>query len=426
MNFSKNARITRWILISVSFIIVTAILWNTFDFFQNFKVEERNKMKIITEAQKSFSNIGNDNNFKLFRKIILSIEDLDYKTKQDYIKKHKAAFDNLAINAGSTELELLIVNSNKNIPIISTNGKGEIIGVNNLDSLKVKDSLYLEKQLAIMKGQNKRLDLSYRLEGKKVQRFVYYRDSDLLTKLKYYPLGLLLVLVLFASVIYLVLKSSKVAEQNKLWTGMAKETAHQIGTPLSSLLGWVEILRMDNVAEETVVEIEKDVHRLNTIADRFSKIGSIPKLEKINLISETEKSFNYLKSRFSNQIDFSFNTTESEIYVDANKQLFSWVIENLIKNAIDAMQGKGKLDLTIKTDSNFVKILITDSGKGIAKNQFKKVFETGFTTKKRGWGLGLSLAKRIIEDYHNGKIYVKSSIIGKGTCMLVSLKKIVM
>ena len=386
MNFSKNRKIIRFILISISFIIVSTILWNTFDFFQKFKEEERKKMEIIVAAQKKIS---------------------------------ENPFNNENVN-----FLLEIVNSNKNIPMILEDSDGNLSSV-NLNALKDNDNTYLKAQLKIMKKNNKPIDASYNDGSNIVHKTVYYKDSDLLTKLKYYPLALLLILALFASVIYLAIRTSRVAEQNKLWAGMAKETAHQIGTPLSSLLGWIEILRMDKVEESTVIEIEKDITRLNTIADRFSKIGSIPILKKINIVDETKKSYIYLQSRSSKQIDFNFKTDNSTIFVNANTQLFSWVIENLIKNAIDAMKGKGKLEVEIKSNNKFIKILITDSGKGIPKSQFKKIFETGFTTKKRGWGLGLSLAKRIIENYHHGKIYVKNSIIGKGTCMVISLKKII-
>ena len=386
MNFSKNRKTIRYILISLSLIIVTSILWNTFDFFQKFKEEERNKMEIIVAAlQENAKN---------------------------------------PLNNERVELIMKITDSNKSIPMILYNESEDYLISVNLNSLKINDSLYLKQQLELMKKNNKPIDASYNNGDYIVKQTVYYKDSDLLTKLKYYPLALLLILALFASVIYLVIKSTRVAEQNKLWAGMAKETAHQIGTPLSSLLGWVEILRMENIDESTITEIEKDVKRLNTIADRFSKIGSIPTLKRINLVDETKKSYDYLKSRSSKQINFSFKTDTNEHFVEANTQLFSWVIENIIKNAIDAMQGKGNLDVTIESTSKHVKILINDTGKGIPKSEFKKVFETGFTTKKRGWGLGLSLAKRIIEDYHNGRIYVKKSTIGKGTTMVISITKI--
>jgi two-component system, sporulation sensor kinase D len=213
------------------------------------------------------------------------------------------------------------------------------------------------------------------------------------------------------------------ATQNKLWAGMAKETAHQIGTPLSSLIGWVELLKSENVDESTTLEIEKDIERLQTITDRFSKIGSEPKLENKDIVAETLQSYDYLQSRFSKQIEFSFKAPKSPIMVSLNPTLHSWTIENLVKNAIDAMKGKGKLALEIEQEGDYVKINVSDTGGGIQKNQFKSIFEPGFTTKKRGWGLGLSLTKRIVEEYHKGTIKVLHSEIGKGTTMQVSLKK---
>jgi signal transduction histidine kinase len=212
------------------------------------------------------------------------------------------------------------------------------------------------------------------------------------------------------------------ATQNKLWAGMAKETAHQIGTPLSSLIGWLEIMKANNIPESILVEIEKDINRLQTITDRFSKIGSEPALEKKDIIEETLNSFDYLKSRFSSQVNFYFEATKEPIFISLNPELHSWTIENLMKNAIDAMKGKGELTLEIKKDGQYVRINITDSGKGIPKNQFKSVFEPGFTSKKRGWGLGLSLTKRIVEEYHAGKIKVAYSEIGMGTTMQISYK----
>jgi signal transduction histidine kinase len=213
------------------------------------------------------------------------------------------------------------------------------------------------------------------------------------------------------------------ATQNKLWAGMAKETAHQIGTPLSSLIGWLEIMKADNVDETTVAEIEKDIVRLQTITDRFSKIGSEPVLEPKDIIQETKDSYTYLQSRFSKQVEFSFKAPNDPIVVPLNSALHSWTIENLVKNAIDAMKGRGKLKVKIVEEGKLVKIYVSDTGKGIPRNQFRSVFEPGFTTKKRGWGLGLSLTKRIVEEYHKGKIKVFDSEIGKGTIMEVSFKK---
>ena len=377
----KNAQIIRWAVIITSFIIVALILWNTYDFFQKFKNEERAKMEILAGAYERFGTFDLNADFSLEDKII---------------------------------------GKNNNIPMIITE-KDSITLWANLDSVKTKNINYLKKQLTIMKGQNAPLIVSHKRGN--TSQFIYYRDSDLLTKLKYYPVALILILFLFASVIYLFFKSNKVADQNKLWTGMARETAHQIGTPLSSLLGWIEILRLENTDENTVQEIENDVNRLNTIADRFSKIGSIPVLKKHNIVKATRDSFNYLELRSSKQVGFKFETSDSEIFSNINIQLFSWVIENLIKNAIDAMGGKGKINLSITEDDKNVLITITDSGKGISRNLQQKIFSPGFTTKKRGWGLGLSLAKRIIEDYHNGKISVLKSELKKGTTFLIVLKK---
>lgn len=424
MNFTKNATLLRWILITVSFLIVTIILWNTNKFFQQFKQEERKKMEIIAEAQtSSVKELNSKKTFNTFKKVVNNISSLSAKEKMDIIKQNEDNFNPLILNTSSDELQNLILKSNVNIPIINTDANNKIIRVRNFDSTKEKDSVYLYQQLALMESQNKPLTLTYTIDKKNIVEHIYYRDSDLLTKLKYYPLALLLILILFSSVIYLVFKSTKIAEQNKLWAGMAKETAHQIGTPLSSLLGWIEILRIDGTEESTVVEIEKDVTRLNTIADRFSKIGSIPTLEKLDVIQETNSVFTYLESRSSKQVHFTFKTDKDSVIIKANKQLYGWVIENVIKNAIDAMEGKGNIYLTITTKNKQIEICICDTGKGLAKNQFKQIFETGFTTKKRGWGLGLSLAKRIIEDYHHGKIFVKKATVNKGTCMAIVLHK---
>lgn len=221
----------------------------------------------------------------------------------------------------------------------------------------------------------------------------------------------------------MVFKSGKIAEQNKLWTGMAKETAHQIGTPLSSLLGWIAILRTEDIDPSYVDEIEKDVNRLNIIANRFSKIGSLPELLPQDVVAISRNVFNYLASRSSKQLHFEFSSNTDATELPLNKELFGWVIENLLKNAIDAMQGKGELKLEIDDKAKFLKIRVTDTGKGIPKSQFKQVFKPGFTTKKRGWGLGLSLSKRIINDYHKGKIAVLKSEIGKGTTFEIQLSK---
>ncbi|TVZ56052.1 histidine kinase/DNA gyrase B/HSP90-like ATPase [Lutibacter sp. Hel_I_33_5] len=390
MSFFKNTLWLKRISILTSFLIVSLILWNTYVFFQKFKKAERAKMELHGDAIKEFNTT--------------TIAELD---------------ENMS------PLPSKIIEKNKDVPMILVDFDGKIKNWNNLDikrelDIKIeKDSIYLEKQLAIMKSQNEPIKVEYL--GK--ADYIYYKDSDLLDKLTYYPLALLLILVLFLAVIYLFFNSNKVAEQNKLWTGMAKETAHQIGTPLSSLLGWIAILKTENVNDKYVDEIEKDVHRLNTIANRFSKIGSLPELKKTEIVKETKAAFDYLQSRSSKQISFSFSSSNNELFANLNTELYSWVIENLIKNAIDAMLGKGTLEVAISDTNKKIKITVSDTGKGMSKSMYKKIFKPGFTTKKRGWGLGLSLSKRIIEDYHNGKIFVKKSELGKGTTFEVQLLK---
>ncbi|MFD2530260.1 MULTISPECIES: sensor histidine kinase [Polaribacter] len=381
MNFLTNTLLFKRIAVLISLIIVSLILWNTYIFFQKFKNDERVKMEILGIAQKQLANSD--------------------------------------LNADITLPDKIIV-ANTTIPLILVDGKGNIESFQNLDSLKSLNPKYLEEQLLKMKEENAPIEISY--NGKNKQ-YIYYRNSDLLNKLTYYPIALILILILFLSVIYLFYNSNKAAETNKLWTGMAKETAHQIGTPLSSLLGWIAILKMENVDDKYVEEIEKDVNRLNIIANRFSKIGSIPELKSDNIVTITKNAFDYLKSRSSKQISFSFTTSDTEINTKINAELYGWVIENLIKNAIDAMQREGSLKIRIENTTKKVKIIVSDTGKGMPKKLFKQIFKPGFTTKKRGWGLGLSLSKRIVEDYHKGKIYVQKSEIDKGTTFEILLNK---
>lgn len=379
MQFSNHKNLMRWVLIAASFVIISLILWNTYTFFQIFKNEERIKMQHWAEAQKTLNNADINTDIELPLKII----------------------------------------QNARIPIILTENN-VILSTKNIDSEILKDKKKSSAILAQLQNQNEPIVIEY-IAGK-YQR-LYYGDSSLLNKLKYYPIALVLIIVLFGALVYNFYKSTKMATQNKLWAGMAKETAHQIGTPLSSLIGWLEIMKADDVDPITIFEIEKDITRLQTITDRFSKIGSAPILETKDIIQETLDSYDYLQSRFSKQVSFSFEAPKTPILVSLNPALHSWTIENLVKNAIDAMRGKGKLSVTIEDDGKFVKINVSDTGKGIPKNQFKSVFEPGFTTKKRGWGLGLSLTKRIVEEYHKGKIKVLTSEVTIGTTMQVSFKK---
>lgn len=372
----------RWILIIASFAIVSGILWNTYIFFQEFKKDERIKMEIWVRVLKSI-NDGED-----------------------------------LLLAGD-----IIATENSNPRIIKDDKGG--ISTLNIDEEKEKDSLYIQQRISQYSKENQPIDIIYfdeELQKNIKKGTLYYGNSETLNKLKYYPLALLLIIVLFGAVAYFFFSASKASEQNKLWAGMAKETAHQIGTPLSSLVGWTEILKTENVDPQYVIEIEKDIDRLQTITERFSKIGSIPTLERLDIIQETKDSYDYLLTRSSKLVHFTFEAPETPIYAEINPQLYSWTIENMVKNAIDAMKGKGTLQLEIIPTDKYVKIEITDNGKGIPKRNFKKVFQPGFTSKKRGWGLGLSLAKRIVENYHNGKIKVLKSEVGKGTTMQISLK----
>ena len=383
MTLSSNRNVIRWIIIISSFIIISLILWNTYVFFQNFKAEERSKMKNWSSAQKEM----------------------------------RKTYD---LNADIGDLPLEILKSNTTTPMIKVGNDGSLEH-KNIDEEKAKDSLYLIKLIETFKRENQPIEIRY---NDKVLSTLYYGNSPLLNKLKYYPLALLLIIILFAAVAYFFYRSSKNAAQNKLWTGMAKETAHQIGTPLSSLVGWTEILKSENINPDYIVEIEKDIDRLQTITDRFSKIGSAPTLVEVDIVEATRSSYDYLKVRSSKLINFESHIPENEILVNLNAQLFSWTIENLVKNAIDAMKGKGDIKLELTQLEKQVFINISDTGKGIPKQQFTKIFEPGYTTKRRGWGLGLSLAKRIIEDYHNGKIKVLSSEIGKGSTIQIILKTV--
>ncbi|HXJ97205.1 MAG TPA: HAMP domain-containing sensor histidine kinase [Gelidibacter sp.] len=319
----------------------------------------------------------------------------------------------------NVDLTLKILESNHTTPMLAINKDGSLGTFKNIDKKKVNSPLSVKNLIAEFENENKPIEVYYNNE---IYYTIYYGNSSLINKLKYYPLALLLIIVLFAAVVYFFYRSSKIAEQNKLWTGMAKETAHQIGTPLSSLIGWTEILRSEEVNQSYLEEMEKDIQRLQTITDRFSKIGSIPTLEKADIVEETKASYDYLKARSSKLIDFEIQAPDHPIYVLLNKQLYSWTIENLVKNAIDAMKGRGHLKVTLTKSNKQVKITVTDTGKGLPKSLSHKIFEPGFTSKKRGWGLGLSLSKRIVEDYHNGKIKVLHSEIGKGTSMQITLK----
>lgn len=379
----RKRTFSRWGFILASLVVISLILWNTYVFFIQLKANERTKMEIWAAAQEELAQ-------------------------------------SLAGEGNSvSETALAIIQSNSTTPMILHTLKEDFFDGRNIDPEILQNKKAREKLIARFASEYKPLEVKY---NDQVLSIIYFGNSPLINKLKYYPAALILIIFLFILAVYLFYKTSKSAEQNRLWAGMAKETAHQIGTPLSSLVGWTEILKGEKVNPEYVAEMEKDISRLETITDRFSKIGSVPKLERCDLVAETKATFHYLQKRTSKRIDFQLNIPEHPIFVQMNPQLFSWTLENLVKNGIDAMKGKGKITISIEKNPKVAFIRIGDTGKGLTKSEFRRIFTPGYTTKKRGWGLGLSLAKRIIEEYHNGKIKVFKSAPGQGTTMEIALK----
>lgn len=314
---------------------------------------------------------------------------------------------------------LAVIQSNTTIPIILVNSEGEIDDVINMGT---DDPASWKKQLKKMQES----DLKP-IQG--LDFAVYYSESQILKQLRFFPLIQLLLIAAFVAMGYVGFSNARRAEQNRVWVGMAKETAHQLGTPISAIMAWIEhlqlVLEEHTDTEDVLLELNKDVNRLQLVADRFSKIGSAPVLDTVNIYDELEECRSYMQKRASRRVNFHFPDPASSpaLSVPLNPPLFDWVIENLLRNALDAMDGQGSISAEVTEDDRYVSILITDTGKGIPTSKFKTVFEPGFTTKKRGWGLGLSLTKRIIEDYHKGRIFVKWSEEGKGTTFCIQLPK---
>lgn len=373
---------SRWAFIIASVFIVGLILWNTYIFFNQLKENERAKMEIWAAAYNDF-------------------------------------LQNNSLDTPVGDVILTVIQGNVTTPMILYTHKEDIYTDRNIDPNDINTREKKEKLIKQFSSEYTPIEIR---NENNLLATIYYGNSPVINKLKYYPAFLILIIFLFILAIYLFYKTSKSAEQNRLWAGMAKETAHQIGTPLSSLVGWTEILKTENVNPEYITEMEKDVRRLEKITDRFSKIGSVPKLEKHDLVEETKTTFEYLQKRSSKLIEFQLDIPENPIYVQMNPQLYSWTIENLVKNGIDAMRGKGKISISIAQNSRFAYVHISDTGKGLTKSEFRRIFTPGHTTKKRGWGLGLSLAKRIIEEYHKGKIRVLKSVPNEGTTMEIALK----
>lgn len=317
-----------------------------------------------------------------------------------------------------------IITENKVIPIIETTEKDSIIQFVNLDSAKAAGNPgYVVGQMNAFRSQRNMIEWSDP-KNPAIRNRYYYGESSLLDEVRYYPIVQLGIVALFIMITLLSLRSSYRSVQNQVWAGMAKETAHQLGTPVSSLEGWVEMLKENPASEKIAHELEKDVDRLRLVSDRFGKIGSTPQLEPRNLVSQVNNMVDYMRKRAAGRISFSVNTHgHAEVIGQVSPPLFDWVIENLLKNALDAMEGKGSITTEIDTDHRHIYIDVTDTGKGISKQHIERVFKPGFTTKKRGWGLGLSLSRRIIQHYHKGEIFVKHSETGKGTTFRIVLKK---
>ena len=376
---------TRWLFVVLSALIVSLIAWNTYRLFNQLKENERHKMSIWAGAFEEFQQVD--------------ITNKDWNSK----------------------LVLNILQSNTTTPMILYTHKENTYSANNLSNEVLNDP---EKRQVLIKQFSSEFNpIEIRYNNELLQT-IYYGNSPAIMKIKYYPLVLLIILLLFFLALVFFYNTSKSAEQNKLWVGMAKETAHQIGTPLSSLVGWAELLKAHDIPKNYIDEIENDINRLKKITDRFSKIGSAPTLVPMDIVALTKETCDYLKSRSSNLIEFEIDLPQRAIQVPVNAELFSWTLENLVKNGVDAMRGQGTIAIQLSVQNKRVLLHITDNGKGIPKKYFNKIFRPGFTTKKRGWGLGLSLARRIIEDYHQGKIRVLKSVKDQGSTLEINLPEI--
>lgn len=318
------------------------------------------------------------------------------------------------------EISLSVINENENIPIIVTDKNKNLIQSKNITDDILKNPEKLKQKINEMEDKYPPFEIQLPNFN---NQFVFYDNSDLLNYLRYYPYALGLFIGVYLLFSFWFLRTIKKSDESMLWAGLAKETAHQIGTPLSSMIGWIEIMKLDkNRNEDGLVEINKDINRLKTISERFSKIGSVPELNDLNLKETIQQNFDYLKSRISRKVIFDLKTPSSEVLTPHNRILISWVIENLVKNAVDAMKGEGKLTINLYYKNKNILIDVKDSGSGMSNAQIRNAFKPGYSTKKRGWGLGLSLAKRVIQEYHNGDIKIAESEVGKGTTFRIVLK----
>ena len=380
---NSNINLIRFVLFFGLIVSVFIILFNTSNIIEYTKNEERKKIELWAMAQKSF---------------------IENKNLEDDLG----------------ELSFMVLTKSFANPIIRVDSSGKILSHKNIfneESSKV-DSVKLKNILKKISIENNPIEIKF---NNSINQKLYYGNSSTFNTIKFYPYALFLVALFFSLIVFNYYKSSISSNSNKIWASFAKETAHQIGTPLSSLMGWSTLLKEEKVDNKIIVEIEKDIERLNTITKRFSKIGSIPELLKEDVNAVLNSSVNYLKKRSSSLVNFTFNPSRETAFSPLNRTLFEWVIENLVKNSIDSMNSSGNIIISIFNNNNEIKILVTDDGNGIPPKIQKKIFNSGFTSKKKGWGLGLSLSKRIINQYHNGKIFIKESDRKKGTTIEIKL-----
>ena len=414
MNIYSNKQRWKLVLSLLAIIISVASLFITSRLVKELKNEERKKIETWAQATKQLVSASRQGDFSLAIKVVsenknipvILVDECDSILETRNIKFF-------------TKNDSLILNDYKKIKDEVIKNSNDSLIITKAKKLQNKYRTFLRSALKEMRnGDDKPIEINF--IGDK--QWIYYSDSELLNNLRYYPIYQLFFITIFILIGYMVFSSARKSEQNQVWAGMAKETAHQIATPLSSLMAWIELIKsQDN--NDMVFEMKKDLNRLETIADRFSKIGSKPKLEQYDVVEIIYKSVKYLKSRLSENTEFLVQKIETPLFAKVNKTLLEWVIENICKNAVDAMQGKGKINISFIERKNEVEIIIKDTGKGIDRMMFNDVFKPGVTTKTRGWGLGLSLSKRIIKDYHKGKLYILQSAIKEGTSFAISLPK---
>ena len=406
-NIYDSRRIWKVVFLAISLLLVALFLYISNNLVKDPAEQERERMEIWADATRELVTMGNNTEFDA---------------------------DGNPMTSTATDVDFLlrIIEANHNIPVLLVDNQDNILDHRNFRLPEPVDSMsfeisstnleYLNKKLRHLKNSQNKIDIQI---DKTTTQYLYYEDSTLLRRLSYFPYIQLAVLILFFAIAYFALMSIKRAEQNKVWVGLSKETAHQLGTPISSLMAWTQLLETMGVDKSIVTDMDKDVKRLSTIADRFSKIGSMPDKELTSINEAVVTSLEYMRARIPKRVSLHIHTNDqTNNGVMLSQTLFAWVMENLTKNAVDAMDGEGRLDITVEDSPHNVVILVKDTGKGIPRKNFKNVFNPGFTTKKRGWGLGLTLVKRIIEEYHNGQIYIQESEVGKGTTFCIELPKV--